>query len=1010
MLKKKILSLVLTLSILSGLTVAVTPAGAASLDLNVVSNVSLDFGDGTWDENKINENITLTTPVESWEYDTQTTDDQGNAIKETITAETSVEVIDAGDFQKYNADGLKNGDKVADKALHWNIGKIPANTNAYSTLKVNFGQTEGKNNAIKLSGNIVTIELVAKLPNARLRGFPTLVGENESGKVTQIFGLYRGYPSVSTDSKNHNIYNFIAGEHWFAEEANRTTDNGGSYMRYKGNSLYPFAGDGVESGTWNGNATEKNTALLKNTVAKSSYHNYKWTIDTDNNRFWVEYVKNGNSIWVKGYDSSKLSNNGIYYQDICFGTSGMPIAWNTDCVKYKADGTVEKAGTNDALAKIPDTLTELVFNVGNANNSTNNFQADTYIESINVTATPKTKDTSYDTVEYKADFNDGTYGDFLSIAPDTNKRGTAEGVANSFKLVDNTEVSGEKYLEWTVESPVVTGNHGEGLLFELPKKMVADTGKIIMSFSMKSGGNKMLFRGPQMESEQIHTNFTATQSLGMTGSGVDYAVMDSGGSLLTDEQVKQKWYDIKLVFDYTNKTTSVYYKLSSDTNWTVKKENHTIGVKSDFSVYDYLEFVLGSNASHSANNNGTSVYYLDNISIKQIVLSETVNYSVKSNDSYDLSTLTCVNKNGGTSNVVEEDGTIKWSVTRAQRDEQMELNADINPIKVTDKPITIEFTAKLHDHHYRLVGFPKLKDNAGIEYNFGFDIATPNNSNCSLQHMLFRHLGNRKISRTDAELSDEAITDATYVSNTSVYRNKMLKVGRAASAEDATVFEPIGASDAFYDYKFVIDPVAKEYRYYQRAEGAAEYEEIFDGCVGYPIKIDNLPTDISSLSFQVRNGVADSTETGNYYFKDIKVYTENEITSGITGKIVNRVYSHSEETAPTGNVAVTSTVADITANIVNYEASSKTATILLAIYDENGNLKNIIPSETTAINSGINTVTFEDVPAPQALWNTGVIANNPTKTYVSKDNYTYKLFVWSSLSEMTPIVQEANEL
>ncbi len=330
-----------------------------------------------------------------------------------------------------------------------------------------------------------------------------------------------------------------------------------------------------------------------------------------------------------------------------------------------------------------------------------------------------------------------------------------------------------------------------------------------------------------------------------------------------------------------------------------------------------------------------------------------------------------VNSNGITD--IDFDGNeIVWSHEKPNlsADGVTYFEYDFEDITLGSDPVEIKFTAKLPANFYRLNGFPNIVDSVDTVYNFGFDTATPNYANNSVEQYLFRNLGIKTMQKGSSYTG----TDYTSV--------KLISPSFLKYGVDTQTYAPTGASAEFYDYKFVIDPVAKEYRYYHKKSTEAKYTEIFEDYPGYPVAITDLPTTISKLKFVMgRNTGNQSDKTaGVVRFKDISVRTLNDEakTSGFAGRIVDRAYKVESE----------ATLADITAKIINYSSADVAdVTPILAVYDSNGKLSSVKFGTKTTLKNGDNTYTFNDVAAVGATWNS-------SGTYVNNDTGVYKLFVW----------------
>lgn len=337
-----------------------------------------------------------------------------------------------------------------------------------------------------------------------------------------------------------------------------------------------------------------------------------------------------------------------------------------------------------------------------------------------------------------------------------------------------------------------------------------------------------------------------------------------------------------------------------------------------------------------------------------------------------------------TSTVGEGNGLLSWKITPPSGNTTAftaNMTVDSDNLTVDDRLIEITFTAKMPEAYYRLEGFPVLIGGDNKTYNFGLQAATPNNSTPTVQHMLFRNLGQYKTFK-----NNETTTDLT--------RPATLVSGVKYGSKDNSVAP---ASAGYYDYKFVIDPVAKEYRYWEKASSDADFtdaDEIYKNCPGYPVAIDSLPSVISALRFGTGNGNAAGYVTaGEFSFKDISIKTLAPGKDDFAARITGRAYSMSA-TNSTDNATYSDATQTITTKLVNYGSESKSVTLLIAVFDTNGSLIKVA-EKTVALTPGVNTVTFEDLPAADAVWN--------SSNQVKRDPDICQLFMWQDMTTIVPL-------
>lgn len=484
------------------------------------------------------------------------------------------------------------------------------------------------------------------------------------------------------------------------------------------------------------------------------------------------------------------------------------------------------------------------------------------------------------------------------------------------------------------------------------------------------------------------------------------------------EEASKNFYTYRWDIDPRTKTFRFYFKKEGDTDWTEPYAKfNMINPYADKIGDEYVRFEekgvfptgdLPETISVLKYQQRTAENVETEIQIKNISYVSGCDYTA------DLTNLSASSASSGTGTVSKESDIITWTASGNEKGYDYKLRADFDDFILTEKPVEIEFSAKFPDGKFRVDGFPILLGEDGTPYYFGFETATLNGSNSySLQQMLFRQLGFNKIAKFDGTPLCVTDPDKVYdaekrgVNNTSNTQNPnqtdKTQLESSKKLDGVTVGLNGAASVDFYDFKFVIDPVAMEYRYYQRKNGETAWNEIYDGCPGYPVQIDRLPKSLSALEFRVCN----NSDTGDVkvQFKNISVRTaESGKTEGINGRIVNRVYTYEGETVPTS--AVASTKAKVTAKITNYSSSASNAKALLAVYDKEGNLVFAQVAQDT-LNSGINEVNFENIPASQAVWKdySSVDTNKQnTSKGVYTDENVYKLFVWDVDGSLKPFV------
>lgn len=387
-----------------------------------------------------------------------------------------------------------------------------------------------------------------------------------------------------------------------------------------------------------------------------------------------------------------------------------------------------------------------------------------------------------------------------------------------------------------------------------------------------------------------------------------------------------------------------------------------------------------------------------------------VEYSVSGTDADYVQKLTTGVKSGQSDlSLVQQDGAINWvnKKTDLNADSLTYLDFDFDDISVATERIEIEFTAKLPGNYYRLCGFPNLVDAAGKEYNFGFDTATPNNTSWAVEQYLFRNLGGKNMVKKGGDADNDvnlAITDHTTTQLAALGLTAPKKI--SYGTKDGAV---VGASADFYDFKFVIDPIAKEYRYYQRKNGAGEYEETFAGIPGYPIAIDSMPQTVSKLRFYMGRNTANNSEyTGMVSFKNIAVRTMKKTSAEfLASRIINRTYALSDGSLAYADGANTTTndktQATINVKFVNYKDTAVGGTVILAVY-KNGDLVKAGLNNDVSIQPGVSERTFT-FDAPEATW-TRTNESNQDWDSVTKDEQIYRVFLWT-MDGLIPLANDS---
>ncbi len=459
------------------------------------------------------------------------------------------------------------------------------------------------------------------------------------------------------------------------------------------------------------------------------------------------------------------------------------------------------------------------------------------------------------------------------------------------------------------------------------------------------------------------------------------------------------WYWYKWEVDTESKSFKVYYS-SDGTSWTQayadKSMINPYLTTSDTDIVRFENGVLPTGALPDSITSfklrqknftgGERVYNIASIEVEYV--------GSQSIDSSNFAgKVTTTNAWGASEGSATEDSTNKVIVwtnkkTTLTNDCVSQLEWDIDNITLDKKLVEIEFTAKMAGNYYRLEGFPMIIDNEGTMHNFGLQGATPNGYSANVENMIFRNLGTKNINPV------MTTNDDTSVGFTKLGLTAPVKTTYGVNGQGTLV----GASANFYDFKFVIDPIAKEYRYYEKPESAAVWNEPFKGMPGYPINLNvklnsnsEALSSISKLRFRIGRNTAnntDSTVTGVVNFKKISVKEVSQSRrvdkSDFASRIVNRYYAIEDGAANS---------VDITAKIINYTDAAKTGTYIVAVYNEDGVLVSATQSAAN-VTAGANEVIFEDVPVTGAT-----VSNNK----VTADPQIYRIFLWSDDGKLTPL-------
>lgn len=224
---------------------------------------------------------------------------------------------------------------------------------------------------------------------------------------------------------------------------------------------------------------------------------------------------------------------------------------------------------------------------------------------------------------YYADFDETVPGDgneqsFGNVALDGTISGS-DRITSDFSIVSAPDDSANNVLR--LEASFTAGNGNAGIGLRLPfadgDRIDPNSGVIVTRFKM-TGENYFLFRGPQYDNRDATRDFTASQSAGMTGAGVNYAQMASNKTYITDTDMRKGWYEIELRFDGIKKTFGGRSRKVGTDEWNEWKTiDATSAYKSSIKDYSYLEFILGLNASMNTYAGKTAVYYFDDISVEQ---------------------------------------------------------------------------------------------------------------------------------------------------------------------------------------------------------------------------------------------------------------------------------------------------------------------------------------------------------------------------------------------------------
>lgn len=573
-----------------------------------------------------------------------------------------------------------------------------------------------------------------------------------------------------------------------------------------------------------------------------------------------------------------------------------------------------------------------------------------------------------------------------------------------------SNISGRRYKGFGILGSDTGGDYDAGADNLIGLAQLDDTNYMVNAGNLSHG----LWMYKQDDGE---TNFNTNSEYNNVGTKNKNDI-----KFITTSVAAESFYTYRWDVDPETQTFRFYYRKDGDTTWiqpyadfymmntnteTQNDRFDTPGVLPTCALPEKIQSIKFRQYHYLDTGKETSATtYIKSIVVQQEKPVYDCNYDMSKTG---IEGVTAAADGSGTSTVrQDESGETVWTVSGNEKNKAYKLNVDIDDFTITNKNITLEFTAKLPEKGFKCVGFPVLMDENDGTYYFGFDTPTPNNNSFRLEQTLFRQLGAAKMTKFDgyttyvvamggldktANLKSAIWTDKTSLSPSKNAQQVSFGTSNAS---------PVGASAEYYDFKFVIDPVAKEYRYYHKADSSDTWLEIFDGCPGYPIQIDSLPKKLSAVEFRIANGLVDNDSTeANVYIKDVKVYTDETQTntSGAIGRIVNRTYSYTGDTMPSAKDS--STTANVTVKVVNYGESSISGKVFMAVYDADGILTYVsFAEEGTALNSGMNMLNFTNIPAAQAEWGDQTTVE---KTGVLKDPYTYKLFIWNGENGLVPL-------